>query len=228
MMTFRALAAMLSYPTAELQQAVPELGSVIETESLLPKTDQQALVSLLSNFSSCDLMDLEEQYVQLFDRTRSLSLHLFEHVHGESRDRGQAMVDLRRQYSEAGLEISSNELPDYIPLFLEYLSILNLSDAQQQLAMCVHILEALNERLATKQSPYTAVFAALVSLANVKPDADQLSKLMSETIDDPDDLAAIDQNWEEAAVTFRPQHQSCSPPAHRSAFPVEFESRTKI
>ena len=228
MMTMRAFAAILSYPTAELQQAVPELGSVIEMESMIPAPERQALDSLLSNISSCDLMDLEEQYVQLFDRTRSLSLHLFEHVHGESRDRGQAMVDLRQQYSEAGLEMSSNELPDYIPLFLEYLSILNWSDAQQQLAMCAHILEALKERLVAKQSPYAAVFAALVSLANVKPDADQLSKLMSETIDDPDDLAAIDQNWEEAAVTFRPQQQSCSPTAHRSAFPVEFESRTKI
>ena len=227
MKTFRALAALLSYPTLELQQAVQELQHVLKEENLLKKSTLQELDSLFKHLSVFELLDLEEQYVLLFDRTRSLSLHLFEHVHGESRDRGQAMVDLRQQYADAELEICSNELPDYIPLFLEYLSTQKLSVAKEQLSMCAHILEALKERLVKQNSPYAAVFAALTCLANTKPDADQLTELMSNSIDDPNDMAAIDQVWEENAVTFRPMSKNCSPSAYRSDYPVVFKPELK-
>src|SRR5207244_13070491 len=113
----------------------------------LPVAARWQLDLLLSEIAIGDLYDLQERYVLLFDRTRSLSLHLFEHVHGESRDRGQAMIDLKNQYENAGLEISATELPDFVPLFLEFLSTRPRADAYELLGQPAHILSAMAERL---------------------------------------------------------------------------------
>ena len=120
----KALSALLTYPTAELQQAAGEISEAIENEPALSVGVRDQLHRLLKELASDDLYDLQERYVLLFDHTRSLSLHLFEHVHGESRDRGQAMIDLKAQYEKAGLFMGAAELPDFLPLFLEYLSTL--------------------------------------------------------------------------------------------------------
>ena len=114
--TFKALSALLSYPDEELQNAAPELGNVIDEESLLPPDDRRLLDPLLDEIATGDPYVLQERYVELFDRTRSLSLHLFEHVHGESRDRGQAMIDLKSLYEKNGLFLGAAELPDYVPV----------------------------------------------------------------------------------------------------------------
>src|SRR5207244_12015926 len=129
--TFKALSILLSYPTAEFQQVAGKLRTVIETEGLVPPSVRRQLDGLLTEIASGDLYDLQERYVLLFDRTRSLSLHLFEHVHGESRDRGQAMVDLKALYERHGLLMSSSELPDHLPLVLEFLSTIPGADARQ-------------------------------------------------------------------------------------------------
>ena len=105
--TFKALSALLTYPTKEMQEALPELAAAIDQEALLPKAVSRQLDLLLAEIATGDIYDLQERYVLLFDRTRSLSLHLFEHVHGESRDRGQAMIDLKSQYERNGLAKSS-------------------------------------------------------------------------------------------------------------------------
>ena len=118
----KALSALLTYPTAELQDATAEIGAVIEAEQAIPARTRKHLGRLLAELGSGELYDLQERYVLLFDRTRSLSLHLFEHVHGESRDRGQAMIDLKSMYEAKGLEIGAAELPDFLPLFLEFVS----------------------------------------------------------------------------------------------------------
>jgi nitrate reductase delta subunit len=120
--TLKVLSALLSYPSAELQAAVPEMRAAVNAERALPQRNRDRLGRLLEEIATGDLYDLQERYVLLFDRTRSLSLHLFEHVHGESRDRGQAMVDLKALYERHGLYMSSSELPDHLPLFLEFLS----------------------------------------------------------------------------------------------------------
>ena len=226
MKTLQALAALLTYPTSELKAAAPELKMAVKEENLLPPAAQGLLRPLFQQMEQGELLNLEENYVLLFDRTRSLSLHLFEHVHGESRDRGQAMVDLRRQYAQAGLEIASNELPDYIPMFLEYLSTLRPSAARQQLAMCAHILAALAERLEKQRSAYAAVFNALVWLASDKPSAQGLSELLTQAVDDPQDMHAIDQLWEEQAVSFRPDAQACGSNTRSTVRAVRFDSKS--
>src|SRR5688500_10263536 len=102
MKTLKALSALLTYPTAELAAAVPEIRSVLRAEGILGAAELETLEPLLAQLATEDVYDLQERYIQLFDRTRSLSLHLFEHVHGEGRDRGQAMVDLKAVYEAAG------------------------------------------------------------------------------------------------------------------------------
>src|SRR5690606_12383890 len=114
--TLKTLSALLTYPTAELQAAVPAMRTALDRESVVPRATRDRIALLLDAIAAGDIYDIQERYVLLFDRTRSLSLHLFEHVHGESRDRGQAMVDLAQLYEKHGLAPSTSELPDFIPL----------------------------------------------------------------------------------------------------------------
>jgi nitrate reductase delta subunit len=193
--TFKALSALLSYPTVELQQAIGELRTVIETEALVPAAVRRQLDALMTDIADGEIYDLQERYGLLFDRTRSLSLHLFEHVHGESRDRGQAMVDLLAMYEDKGLAAVKNELPDYLPLFLEFLATLPQAEACDLLGQPAHILGALAERLA---------------LSSVKPNGAEVSALLALPDPDPMDLATLDAEWEDEAVQFGPgANDSC-------------------
>jgi nitrate reductase delta subunit len=202
--TFKVLSALLSYPGAELQEAMPALVAAVEREALLPSAVGRQLDRLMNEIADGDLLDLQERYVLLFDRTRSLSLHLFEHVHGESRDRGQAMIDLKAMYENHGLSISATELPDFLPLFLEFLSTQPRREAYDLLAQPAHILAALAERLRKRHSAYESIFRALVALAAAKPKADDVSALLALPDPDADDLAALDAAWEDEPVTFGP------------------------
>lgn len=202
--SLKALSALLTYPTAELQQASGEISEAIEKDGAIPLGVRKQLHRLLTELATGDLYDLQERYVLLFDRTRSLSLHLFEHVHGESRDRGQAMIDLKAQYEAHNLFMSAAELPDFAPLFLEYLSLLPAREACETLGQPAHIFAAIAERLRKRKSSYEAVFRALVALSAAKPKEEKVSALL--TLPDPDatDLAAIDAAWEDEPVNFGP------------------------
>jgi nitrate reductase delta subunit len=207
--TIKVLSALLNYPTAELKQAVPELRGVVAGEGIVAGDARRALDRLLDDIESGDLYDLQERYVLLFDRTRSLSLHLFEHVHGESRDRGQAMIDLKTLYESNGLAISATELPDFLPLFLEYLSTRPLAEAAETLGQTAHILSALAERLAKRGSPYEVAFRALLAIADSRPNDSDVAELLREPDPDPADLTALDAAWEDEPVTFGPGASSC-------------------
>jgi nitrate reductase molybdenum cofactor assembly chaperone NarJ/NarW len=202
--TFKALSALLSYPDEALQNAAPELRTAIDEEDLLPPESRRVLDALIEEIATGDLLALQERYVELFDRTRSLSLHLFEHVYGESRDRGQAMIDLKSLYERNGLYLSTSELPDYLPAFLEFLSMRPQKEAREQLSQPAHILTALAERLHKRDSPYAAVFDALTTLAMFAPDMPELEIVAEGEDADPNDFAALDAQWEEEAVTFGP------------------------
>lgn len=201
--TYKALSLLLTYPDAEIRAGAGELRAVIEAEGLVHRTARKRLAPLFDALAGEDLLELQERYVFLFDRTRSLSLHLFEHVHGESRDRGQAMVDLMNLYEQNGLEIGAHELPDYLPLFLEFLSTLPAADARDLLQQPLHIVSALRERLDKRDSPYAGVFAAIESVAAANPDTAQVREILdAKEDDDPDDLEALDAAWEDEPVTF--------------------------
>lgn len=217
MKTLRALAALLSYPTAELQAAASEIRAALDREALLPASERRALDRLIGELESGDLYDLQERYGLLFDRTRSLSLHLFEHVHGESRDRGQAMVDLLKLYEENGYSPVATELPDFLPLFLEYASTREPKAAFELIGQPAHVVAALRERLAKRSSSYESVMAALLALSRARLDAATLAALRAEPDPEPDDLEALDAAWVDQEVTFGPGTAAASCPVDRMA-----------
>ncbi len=202
--TFKVLSLLLDYPTKDLCAAVPDFRRVLDDEALLPAQARRGVEGILADLESLDIYELQERYVLLFDRTKSQSLHLFEHVHGEGRDRGQAMVDLLGLYDETGLELTTKQLPDFLPAFLEFLALLPLAEAVEHLGRPAHIYEALSKRLQEKCAPYADLLAALETLSGVTPEAATVQALLNEPEDDPNDLEAIDAVWEEAAVVFGP------------------------
>lgn len=208
--TLKVLSALLCYPTAELQAAVPELRAALDEEGRLSQKSRDRLDRLLDQIATGDLYDLQERYVLLFDRTRSLSLHLFEHVHGESRDRGQAMVDLAALYERHGLIRATTELPDHLPLFLEFLSDIPQAEAIGLIGEVAHILEAVRQRLEKRGVPYASVLACLQELARAKPQDEVVAALLTAPDDDPDDLVALDAAWEDEEVRFGPSAGAAS------------------
>ena len=207
--TYRALGLLLSYPTPDTAAAMPAVMDALSGERLVPGALVQRLASLADELSSADLYDSQARYVDLFDRSRSLSLQLYEHIHGESRDRGQAMVELLKLYSSHGLELTAKELPDHLPVFLEFLSRRPPAEAAALLGQAAHVLEALRERLKKRQSMYACVFDALVALVEVDRNPAALKALLQEPEDNPDDLEALDRAWAEEQVTFGPDKVDC-------------------
>lgn len=198
--TTKVLCVLLGYPSTQLQQAVPEIRAALRDEGALPGRDRRALEPLLAQLQRDDIYALQERYSALFDTSGALSLHLFEHVHGESRERGQALVDLAQRYEAQGLLLDGPELPDYLPLFLEFVSLLPRKEARDWLRQPAHVFAALGERLAQRETPYAGVFTALLSLARTTPDADALEAVRQRLAQQ--ETLPVDATWEEAPVTF--------------------------
>ncbi|MFW5680556.1 MAG: nitrate reductase molybdenum cofactor assembly chaperone [Pseudomonadota bacterium] len=198
--TLRALSLLLQYPSDELQAHIDDVRDVLRNERALPPRDLDALEPLLRRIARDDLLDVQSAYTDLFDRSRALALHLFEHVHGESRERGQALVDLGEQYMAAGIFLDDRELPDYAPVFVEYASCLPPREAREVLGEPAAVFTALAERLEERGSDYAAVFRALLAAAHARPDAGLLEGLREHAPDDGPET--LDADWEEATVTF--------------------------
>ena len=209
--TLKALSLILSYPTQELQEAMPEIGGVLASDTRLTGAARRALRLIVTALSTRDIYALQEAYVSLFDRSKSISLNLFEHVHGESRDRGGAMVSLVETYREAGFDPISSELPDHLPVLLEYLAMQPVHEAKEVLADAAHIFDVISTRLGRRDSSYAAIFAALLQLSNQKTDKAVVAALLEQPEDDPDDLEALDQIWEESEVIFGPDPNAGCP-----------------
>lgn len=157
MQHYQILSALLLYPEPELLAALPEIEAALADRPAF----LQALRPLLDSLAGDSLISLQERYVTTFDRNPSHSLHLFEHIHGESRDRGQAMVDLMEEYKKHGLEMSGVDLPDFVPLFLEFLSQLDEQKALPMLGDAIHVLAHIGRKLTANGSPYAGVFEVL-------------------------------------------------------------------
>lgn len=200
-MTLRALSRLMSYPTSELQAAAPEIGDIVRRETLLPSEHVEAVRKFALEIGRRPLTRTQEDYVALFDRGRALSLHLFEHVHGESRDRGQAMVDLMELYRAGGLELDARELPDYLPLMLEYLSTRSLNEARDLLGDAMAIVVLLGARLRQRESGYAVLFEALEAAFGGPENADALRDAAAG--EGPDQtIEKMDEIWEEEQVRF--------------------------
>lgn len=197
MLTFKVLSALLLYPTRELAEAREEMVVVLESEALVNSSLREGLRRLIDARADAGPLAAEAEYVALFDSSRSLSLHLFEHVHGDSRERGAAMSDLIEQYRRRGLEVAADELPDYLPLFLEFLSLQPLEDARAMLAEVADILGLMQARLSERSSSYAVAFRVLCAISRAQLDPAALAHAVAS--EKPVD---IDKEWEEAPVRF--------------------------
>lgn len=195
------ISRLLEYPDAALWQHQQELFDALASGDNLSKADAQQVGIFLRDLTSQDLLDAQATYSELFDRGRATSLLLFEHVHGESRDRGQAMVDLLAQYERHGLQLDSRELPDHLPLYLEYLAQLPTAEAIGGLQDIAPILALLQARLQQRGSHYASLFDALLTLTKTEVDNAQVAeKIAGEARDDTPQ--ALDAVWEEEQVKF--------------------------
>ncbi|BCG04234.1 respiratory nitrate reductase subunit (plasmid) [Paraburkholderia sp. PGU19] len=202
--TYAVLGALLSYPDQPLLDALPEAQKLLRGERGFTRDARAGLDQFIDYCAQRDLLTLQENYVALFDRGRATSLYLFEHVHGESRDRGQAMVDLLRMYEEHGLHLGAGELPDYLPVFLEYLSRLPAAEARGLLAETGEILQSITSQLARRGSPFSFVVGALLPLAGCgkaeEPDA--LNNDDAQSSPTSADYRALDAAWADEPVRF--------------------------
>jgi len=185
-LTLRVLARLLGYPDAELRAHLGELSAALHGERTLDHDRLAELDALMQAMRTRDPIELEADYVQLFDRGRSTSLHLFEHVHGDSRDRGPAMIDLAQTYAQAGLYLAEGELPDYLPVVLEFVSTQPAKEARAFLGEMAHILNALFSALVKRQSGYASVLGALLETAGERAQAVKVAE-------EP----PLDESWEE-------------------------------
>lgn len=168
MKTFKVLSLLLMYPESDWLAALPEMHAVLVDESAANADAVDRLAPLFDLLHESELIALQENYVATFDRNPSHSLHLFEHIHGESRDRGSAMIDLLQEYWKYDFDASASELPDYVPLFLEFLSLLPDDRALELLGDAVHVLAAIGRKLDANGSPYAAAFRLLETLSPVE------------------------------------------------------------
>jgi nitrate reductase delta subunit len=194
-LSLRVFARLLSYPDAALRSHLTEMRDALHTECAIGTKRLAELDVLMDALSSADPLDAEAAYVQLFDRGRATSLHLFEHVHGDSRDRGPAMIDLAQTYDQAGLHLAPGELPDYLPVVLEFVSTQPPREARAFLGEMTHIFNALFSALRERQSGYASVIGALLELAGEKAQSVKVAP------EEP-----LDASWAEP-----PAFDGCSP-----------------
>jgi nitrate reductase delta subunit len=184
--SMRVLAALLGYPNAGMLESLPEMRDILSREGALSAARQTELDTLIDALAGTALLESEANYVQLFDRGRATSLHLFEHVHGDSRERGPAMIDLAQTYETAGLYLAPGELPDYLPAVLEFVSTQPPREARAFLGEMTHIFSAIFGALQQQTSPYASVLGALLELAGEKAQAVKLA------VEPP-----LDESWAE-------------------------------
>jgi nitrate reductase delta subunit len=202
MISFKALGALLDYPTPELQSALDDVEQALAEERAIPGAELEGVRALVDRLRTTDIMDAQEYWIGLFDRSKRLALHLYEHSYGESRDRGQAMVNLALTYRMNGFELNAAEMPDYLPLFLEFLSVIPEAHARRYLTDALEIIEALRIRLDERDSIYAALLSALVTLASREADDAVVEEILAGEPQDPANLEELDREWAEEPVDF--------------------------
>ncbi|ASV55514.1 Respiratory nitrate reductase delta chain [Lelliottia jeotgali] len=194
MRILKIIALLIEYPDEALWESRDEALSLIAQ-------DAPQLLPFAQQYLDAALLDQQAQWCEVFERGRATSLLLFEHVHAESRDRGQAMVDLMGQYEKAGLALDCRELPDYLPLYLEYLSLVTDAEAREGLQNVAPILALIGGRLKQRSVPQYQLFDALLALAASKLTSDSVTNQVA-TEQRDDTRQALDAVWEEEQVKF--------------------------
>ena len=219
MSLLKLIGVLLDYPRDELWEHGPALLAACDDPALAPARQRQ-LRGFVQALLDSDPLDAQARWLGSFDRGRSMSLLLFEHIHGESRDRGQAMVDLVDTYRRNGFELDARELPDYLPLLLEFLAHRPQAEARDWLHHVGHIAGMLAARAAERELPHAVLLEILVEAGDGKVNLALLRQRASEEARD-DTREAMDRLWEEEAVRFGSDApaQDCAPPRRSPARP---------
>ncbi|MBE0475097.1 nitrate reductase molybdenum cofactor assembly chaperone [Rhodoferax sp.] len=188
-LSLRVLARLLSYPDTQLRADLDDMRQALLSEKAIAPARLEELDALINALARGNALDNEADYVEVFDRGRATSLHLFEHVHGDSRDRGPAMIDLAQTYEKAGLFLGPDEMPDYLPVVLEFVSTQPPTEARAFLSEMAHIFNAIFNALQQRKSPYASVLGALLELSGEKAHPVKI------VADEP-----LDTTWEEPVV----------------------------
>jgi nitrate reductase delta subunit len=188
-LSLRLLARLLTYPDAALRGDLADLRATLAAGVSMPAARRTELDALAATLENGDPIENEAEYVRTFDQGRSTSLHLFEHVHGDSRDRGPAMIDLIQTYEQAGLHLAPGELPDYLPAVLEFASPQPPREARAFLGEIAHVVKAIHGALRQRKSAYACVLATLLELSGEAP---ATTTNMPVTPDE-----SLDASWEE-------------------------------
>ena len=229
MKTFKLLGLLLTYPEGTVYSESNELLETLRSEALLPEKFIKKVETFLIRQKAQDLMAVQEDYVETFDRGRAHCLHLFEHIHGESRDRGQAMINLSETYATKDLYIDNGELPDYLPLFMEYLSRCEFQDATELLGEAIDVIAVIGAKLKKYKSPYADIFTSIEVLSAVKADTEKIKTALREAHKDSETLEELDKQWKEAEVfTGDPLTDVAADSSTCNAFPNTMEALNKM
>ena len=202
MQTIKALGVLLLYPEDAIIEALYELRQVIEKEPLLSPEQTAAVVHCIEAMRSQRLLALPEQHVQLFDNSPKHALYLFQHLYGDSPDRGPAMADLIEMYRDHGYQPMANDLPDYLPLYCEFAAQFEEQEARALLGRALPVLELIALRLEQQGSAYSGVFSALGSLAIADEETEAVAQLLKVQARNSKTEQTLDEAWQERPVSF--------------------------
>lgn len=167
MQIYKLLSALLDYPNQELVEHLPELNEFVAHNPEIDRAEREALQSFLAHLQSMSVTELQADYVKTFDMTAEHSLHLTHHLFGDDKNRGPALIDLGELYKDYGVEVVTNELPDYLPLILEFAAYMDDSEATVFLSDAKKVLGVLTENLQKAQSPYAALLSIIENRATL-------------------------------------------------------------
>ena len=153
----KLLSLLLQYPTDDLLAARAELAAAGAGEG-------RAVERFIDWWARESTRDLQRAYVETFDFTRRNSLYLSYHVHGDRRQRGVALLRLKQRYAAAGLELLDGELPDYLPVMLEFAALAPSDVGLAALAESRDALELVRASLHEAGSPYALLLDAIAEL----------------------------------------------------------------
>ncbi|PLX63505.1 nitrate reductase molybdenum cofactor assembly chaperone [Sedimenticola selenatireducens] len=157
MLIYNIMARLLDYPDDELMQNLPGIIDAINQDDDIGPQEKEDLLNLVSWMNMHDLTGLQSQYVQTFDMVPEHDLHLTHHLFGDDRGRGPALIDLSEYYKASGLEVEGKEIPDFLPLILEYVSTLDDLQARVFLGDAAKVLKVIGDNLEKAESPYARI-----------------------------------------------------------------------
>jgi nitrate reductase delta subunit len=157
---WRVAALLLDYPGG---QTLAMADQLIAAARELPASVGAPLLDLLTEYCDADPLQLAARYVETFDMHRRASLHLTYYAYGDTRKRGMALLRFKHTYRQAGIRLGDSELPDYLPLVLEFAATVDPGQGKRLLAENVPVLELLRLSLLDSASTYAAVVAAVLA-----------------------------------------------------------------